>query len=87
VFSLHLLEMMRRSNTSLGASAQVALVLVSETHRVLHEPRLITLLPETIHTDLAWPLSCFTNRLISGILLLGANNEFRIYYFITISHL
>lgn len=46
-------------------------VLVSETHRVLHEPRLITLLPETIHTDLTWPLSYFTNRFISRILLLA----------------
>lgn len=86
---LRLFEMMRRSNTSLGASGSGSSVLVSETHRVLHESRLITLLPETIHTDLAWPLSCFTNRFISGILLFSADNEIRINYkyFISIFYL
>lgn len=44
-----------RSAALLLSVAQVARSLVSETHRVLHESRLITLLPKTIHTDLSWP--------------------------------
>lgn len=48
-----LFEMSRRSNTSLDTSlGSGSSILVSETHRVLHESRLITLLSETIHKNL-----------------------------------
>jgi len=80
--------MVRYSNISLRYLGSGSSILVSETHHVLHEARLITLLPETIHTDLSPDLRvALLTGLYRRILSLGADNELRIYYFIPISYL